>query len=98
MGGALVAISAPVYWLGLVALYLFANDIGVVHIFTGAGTLHADPENPAKWFSSLMLPWLVLAASFAAIYARLLRSNLIEMMSRGLHPHRARQGAAASVA
>ena len=28
MGAALVAISAPVYWLGLVALYLFANDIG----------------------------------------------------------------------
>src|SRR5437763_728205 len=37
MGGALLAISAPVYWLGLVALYLFANDIGVVHVFTGAG-------------------------------------------------------------
>jgi peptide/nickel transport system permease protein len=28
MGGALVAISAPVYWLGLVALYLFSSDIG----------------------------------------------------------------------
>ena len=37
MGGALVAISAPVYWLGLVALYLFAADIGLVHIFPGAG-------------------------------------------------------------
>src|SRR3954470_11198193 len=33
MGGSLVAISAPVYWLGLVALYLFANDIGKVKIF-----------------------------------------------------------------
>src|SRR6185312_15645660 len=29
MTGALLAISAPVYWLGLVALYLFAKDIGV---------------------------------------------------------------------
>src|SRR3954471_3249880 len=35
MGAALVAISAPVYWLGLVSLYLFANDIGVWHIFDG---------------------------------------------------------------
>src|SRR5947209_3784522 len=28
MGTALVAISAPPYWLGLVALFLFASDIG----------------------------------------------------------------------
>ena len=38
MGGALVLISAPVYWLGLVALYLFSKGIGVVGIFDGAGT------------------------------------------------------------
>src|SRR5207244_9735709 len=37
--------------------------------------------DPAKWFTSLILPWVVLAASFAAFYARLLRANLIETMS-----------------
>jgi peptide/nickel transport system permease protein len=81
MGGALLAISAPVYWLGLVALYLFANDIGVFHIFDGAGTYIGITENPGQWFGSLLLPWAVLAASFAAFYARLLRANLIETMS-----------------
>jgi len=81
MGGALLAISAPVYWLGLVALYLFANDIGTFKIFPGAGTYVPLSENPAKWFGSLILPWLVLAAAFAAFYARLLRSNLIEVMN-----------------
>ena len=82
MGGALLAISAPVYWLGLVALYLFANDIGVVHVFDGAGhATRASRQNPARWFGSLILPWMVLAASFAAFYARLLRANLIETMS-----------------
>src|SRR3954470_23894420 len=35
MGGSLVAISAPVYWLGLVSLFLFANDIGKFKIFEG---------------------------------------------------------------
>jgi peptide/nickel transport system permease protein len=80
MGGALVAISAPVYWLGLLSLYLFANDIGKFHIFAGAGSYVPFSENPAKWFSSLLLPWFVLAAAFAAFYARLLRSNLIETM------------------
>jgi peptide/nickel transport system permease protein len=80
MGGALLAISAPVYWLGLVGLYLFANDIGLIHIFDGAGTYTGLTANPARWFGSLLLPWIVLAASFAAFYARLLRSNLIETM------------------
>jgi peptide/nickel transport system permease protein len=81
MSGALLAISAPVYWLGLVGLYLFANDIGVFKIFDGAGTYTGLTSDPGKWFGSLLLPWLVLAASFAAFYARLLRSNLIEVMS-----------------
>jgi peptide/nickel transport system permease protein len=81
MMGALLAISAPVYWLGLVALYLFANDIGVVKIFDGSGTYTGLTANPGRWFGSLLLPWMVLAASFAAFYARLLRANLIETMS-----------------
>ena len=81
MGLALLAISAPVYWLGLVALYLFADDIGLVPIFNGAGTYTGLTSDPAQWFGSLLLPWMVLAASFAAFYARLLRANLIETMS-----------------
>src|SRR5947209_7976214 len=81
MGTALVAISAPVYWLGLLSLYLFANDIGKFPIFPGAGSYVPLSQNPTKWFTSLLLPWFVLAASFAALYARLLRANLIEAMS-----------------
>src|SRR3954451_16582383 len=81
MGGSLVAISAPVYWLGLVSLYLFAHDIGKIPIFEGSGTYVPLSEDPAQWFGSLILPWLVLSATFTAIYARLLRGNLIETMS-----------------
>ncbi len=81
MGSALVAISAPVYWLGLLALFLFASDIGKIPIFPGAGSYVPLTQNPVHWFTSLIMPWLVLAASFAAIYARLLRANLIEVMS-----------------
>ncbi len=81
MGGALLAISAPVYWLAFVALLLFATDIGVVPIFSGAGSYVGITEDPLQWLSSLLLPWLVLAAGFAAFYARLLRSNLVEVMS-----------------
>jgi peptide/nickel transport system permease protein len=82
MGAALLAISAPVYWLGLMGLFFFSKDIGFIHIFMGAGSYTPLTENPAKWFGSLLLPWIVLAASFAAFYARLLRSNLIDTMSQ----------------
>ena len=83
MGAALVAISAPVYWLGLVALYLFSSDIGKfpVPFFRGAGSYVPFSQDPSIWFQSLLLPWMVLAAAFAALYARLLRANLIETMS-----------------
>ena len=80
MGAALLGISAPVYWLGLVALFLFASDIGKVHLFGGAGTYVPLTQDPGGWFSSLILPWFVLAAAFAAFYARMVRGNLIEVL------------------
>ena len=81
MGGALVAISAPVYWLGLVALFLFGKGTGRLQLFGGAGSYVPLGENPGQWLSSLVLPWFVLAAAFAAFYARMGRGNLIETMS-----------------
>jgi peptide/nickel transport system permease protein len=82
MGSALVAVSAPVYWLGLVSLYLFASDIGVLRIFPGQASYVPLTEDPVRWFESLLMPWFVLAASYAAIYARLLRSTMIETLSQ----------------
>ena len=107
MGGALVAISAPVYWLGLVALYLFASDIGQFKIFPGAGS-YADASNVFDRAWAMVLPWMVLAAAFSAIYARLLRSSMLETMSedyirtaraKGLTERRvvARHGARAAI-
>jgi peptide/nickel transport system permease protein len=81
MGGALVLVSAPEYWLGLISLYLFAADIGKWKIFPGAGSYVPLTSDPWKWFTSLILPWFVVAAGNAAIYARLMRSSLIETMS-----------------
>jgi peptide/nickel transport system permease protein len=80
MGFALVAISAPVYWLGLLALFLFSNDFGLVHLFPGAGTYTPFSQDPWHWFTSLLMPWFVLAAAFAAFYARMVRGNLLEVL------------------
>jgi peptide/nickel transport system permease protein len=81
MGGALVAISAPVYWLGLVTLFLFGKGTGKLQLFGGAGSYVPLTQDPVQWLSSLVLPWFVLAAAFAAFYARMARANLIETLS-----------------
>jgi peptide/nickel transport system permease protein len=80
MGSALVAISAPVYWLGLVSIYLFSNDIGQIKIFQPPGNYVDIWDNASQWFASLILPWFVLATAFAAIYARFMRSNLVDVL------------------
>jgi peptide/nickel transport system permease protein len=82
MSGSLLGISAPVYWLGLVGLLLFAQDIGKIHIVPGAGSYVPLTKDPWGWFTSLILPWIVLSGAFAAIYARLLRSNMIETLGQ----------------
>jgi peptide/nickel transport system permease protein len=84
MGSALVAISAPVYWLGLVSLYLFSKDLGKLPLFEGQGAYPTSGNifnSPGEVIPALLMPWCVLAASFAAVYARFLRGNLLETMS-----------------
>lgn len=80
MGTSLVAISAPVYFLGLVSLFLFARGTGQLQWFGAAGSYVPITQNAGVWFNSLVLPWFTLAAAFAAFYARMTRGNLIETM------------------
>ena len=82
-GVSLLLISAPVYWLGLVALYVFSADIGKLPWLEGAGSYPTHGTiftNPGEVVPSLILPWIVLAISFAAIYARFVRGSLVEVL------------------
>ena len=79
MGLALIAISAPVYFLGLVALFLFDDNIGRFPLLPGSGA-YGDADSFLGKAEALIMPWCVLAAAFAAIYARFLRGNLIDTM------------------
>jgi len=73
---ALVGISMPVFWLGIVLRYFFAEtntwfpDGGYVPLTT----------DPAQWFYHLILPWFVLAVLFIGFYGRVLRSNILDSM------------------
>ena len=76
MGFALFGISAPVFWLGLMSLYIFWKKLG----WTGGSGYVSFSSNPGAWFSHLILPWTVLALLFMAVYARLSRSSLLETL------------------
>jgi peptide/nickel transport system permease protein len=92
---ALVGISMPVFWLGIVARYFLAEkpenpwfpDGGYVPL----------TEDPVEWAHHLILPWFVLAVLFIGFYGRVLRSNILDTINedyvrtakaKGLTPNR----------
>ena len=77
MGFALFGISAPVFWLGLMALYIVWKKLRPDRRL---GLLADRPTGVGHWFSHLILPWSVLALLYMAIYARLTRNNLLETL------------------
>lgn len=71
---ALIGVSAPVFWLGLMALWIFWQQL---EILPGTGYVPFT-EDPTQWFLHMILPWSVLSLLFAAFYARMVRSNMLE--------------------
>jgi peptide/nickel transport system permease protein len=75
---ALFGVSAPVFWLGYVMLYVFWFKLS----WLPGSTLPIDETLMESVLRGrFVLPWLTLSLTFAAFYARMTRSNLIETMS-----------------
>ncbi len=77
MVGAVGAASLPVYFTSMMLIY------GLIRV---AGLLPYPAyvpfgDDPARWASNLLLPWLALALLYAAMYARQSRSSMIEAMA-----------------
>lgn len=76
MTTALAAVSLPIFFTGPILLLILVYTLHwlptpqYVSIFT----------NPLGWFESVVLPWISLAFLYAALYARLTRSNMLETM------------------
>jgi peptide/nickel transport system permease protein len=75
---ALFGVSAPSFWLGYLFLFLFWYKLGW---FPGSGLEVGQTWLGALLAGKFVLPWLALSLLFAAFYARMVRSNLIETMS-----------------
>jgi peptide/nickel transport system permease protein len=78
MGFALLGVSAPVFFVGPVFLWVFWFKL---RILPGTGFYPISQYGLGEWFMHMLMPWTVLALAYAAIYARLSRANLIETMS-----------------
>jgi peptide/nickel transport system permease protein len=78
MGIALFFVAAPVFWLGLMGLWLFWFKL---RWSPGTGYV-AWGDSFTGWLSHMILPWVVLALLYAAFYARMTRGNLIETMGQ----------------
>ncbi|MBC8520723.1 MAG: ABC transporter permease [Methanomicrobia archaeon] len=70
MTGALLGVSMPNFWLGLLLIWLFALSLGLLPSF-GYGSI-----------KHLILPTITLGTSMAAITTRLTRSSMLDVLNQ----------------
>jgi peptide/nickel transport system permease protein len=90
---ALIGISMPVFWLGVILRYFLAER----NTWFPDGGYVALTSNPIQWFVHLLLPWFTLAVLFIGFYGRVLRGNILDAINedyvrtaraKGLPPRR----------
>ena len=76
-----VGVSIPVYWLGEVVNLLTQSRLhGSLFSWVPPLGYVGLRESPGQWALHLLFPWLTLAALYAGIYARVLRSELLSAL------------------
>ena len=75
---ALFGVSAPVFWLGYVLLFVFWFQL---EWFPPPGFNIGETLTQALFAGKFVLPWITLAMLYSAFYARMVRGNLIETMN-----------------
>jgi peptide/nickel transport system permease protein len=80
----LVGISLPVVWIGLVLQYLVGFKWALLPNAGYCDFINPPPGatcgGPVDWFTHLILPWTTFAILFAAVYVRMIRSNVMDTM------------------
>ena len=87
-GMALVGLSMPTFFLGLLLLYFLYYQLTTHNItLNGPQNPIFEPfgyvpfkSNPIKWAHHLVLPWFTLAIVNAAVYSRMTRGSMLEVL------------------
>src|SRR5204862_8219670 len=74
---ALVGVSMPVFFLGIVLRYFFAET----NTWFPDGGYAPLSNGVAQWAYHLILPWFCLSILFIGFYGRVLRSNMLDTMN-----------------
>jgi peptide/nickel transport system permease protein len=77
LGFAIFFISAPVFWLGLVLLWVFWYKLGVA---AGTGYFPPGQYGLLTWLDHMILPWFTLALLYAGWYARMTRGAVLDTL------------------
>ncbi|WP_406285942.1 ABC transporter permease [Embleya sp. NBC_00896] len=77
-GVALLSGSAPIYVLGPLFIYIFVQQLGWLDRPTDPPSFFGDPGG---WASALLLPWICLMTIHMAMYCRLTRSTMVDVLS-----------------
>jgi peptide/nickel transport system permease protein len=75
-GAVLLGISMPAFIVGLTLSYVFAVKL---QIFPQTRYIPIQ-DNPVQWFQHLVLPWVTLALLQSAVYTRLTRGSLLDVL------------------
>lgn len=74
---ALAALSIPSFVIALLGLMTFYRVTGIY-----AGNRYVPlTQNPVEWLAAMWLPWICLAFPLIAVYARMIRSQLVDVGS-----------------
>jgi peptide/nickel transport system permease protein len=78
---ALTGLSFPTFVLGLILLYFLFYKLHIAGIdwFPGGGYVPLS-QDPWQWFLHLILPWITLAVASMAVYVRLTRGQMLEVL------------------
>lgn len=73
---AMTGISMPAFLLGDLLLFYLGYKL---HLFPLGGYVPLT-QDPAQWFTHMILPWVSLTVLFAGFYSRVLRASILDTM------------------
>ncbi|BCH21659.1 peptide ABC transporter permease [Mesorhizobium sp. L-8-10] len=77
--GAMVALSIPTFWFGLIGIYVFSLELG----WLPAGNMYTIGDGSVlNYLHHLIMPSIVLALVHIAIWSRFMRSSTLDAMSQ----------------